>query len=132
MDNEEVQFFIDNLKETKGGCAFVLKVIDRDLLIDIRSSETEPMPQCIDLDSQDVNNNNNNYDHRNNIQFGDFGSFEITAEDDEYNSDEESIVFDAEMEVLEEEVFNACEEDCEDDFDAESSKTKVSDLKLIS
>lgn len=125
MDNEEVHFFIDNLKETKSGCAFVLKVIDRDLLNDTKCSETEPEPQlsqCIDLDFQDVNNNN--YDHRNNIKIGELGSFEITAMDDEYSSDQ-SIVFDSEIEVAEEEDSDTSEDDSEDDSDTESSKSKV-------
>lgn len=127
MDNEEEQFFIDNLIETKSGCAFVLKVIDRDLLNDKKCSETEPqLSQCTDLDSQDVNNNN--YDHRNNNQIGELGSFEITAKDDEYSSDE-SIVFDSEIEVADEEDSDTSEDDSEDDFDTESSNSKVIILK---
>ena len=131
---------MDNLKETKGGCAFVLKVMDRDLLNDSKCSETEPtqLSQCIDLDSQDVNNNN--YDHRNNIKIGELGSIEITAKDDEYSSDE-SIVFDSELEETDkndsetsddEDDSETSDDDSEDDFNPESSNSKVIFLKPIS
>lgn len=129
MDNEEEKFFMDNLKETKGGCAFVLKVMDRELINETKCSETEPaqLSQCIDLDSQDVNNNN--YDNRNYIKIGEFGSFEITAKDDAYSSDE-SIVFDSEMEVEDEEETDTSDDESEDEFDMEITKSKVSIIKV--
>lgn len=124
MDNEEENFFMDNLKETKNGCTFVLKVMDRELLNETECSETEPaqLSQCIDLNSQDVNNNN--YDHKNNIKIGDIGSFEITAKDDEYISDD-SIVFDSEIEVIDDEDSDTSDDESEDELNEENTKSKV-------